>query len=107
MAQSTTFVISADRFAAAVAALCSPAPQGRLPSGPGKPPIRKGHTMADNAALLRIQQQQQQQQPLQPEPSPALSPQPGHIDQPQHPLPGNPPVMPPPTPAETPPHPGL
>jgi hypothetical protein len=46
-------------------------------------------------------------QPGLPEPSPGLPPQPGHIDNPQHPLPGNPPVMPQPTPPETTPHPGL
>lgn len=62
--------------------------------------------MADNAALLRMQQQQQQQ-PNVPQPSPALSPQPSHVDRPQNPLPGNPPVMPQPTPPETDPHPGI
>lgn len=47
------------------------------------------------------------EQPGLPEPSPGLPPRPGHIDSPQHPLPGNPPVMPQPTPPETTPHPGL
>lgn len=45
--------------------------------------------------------------PRQPETSPALPPQPSHVDQPQNPLPGNPPAMPEPTPPETKPHPGL
>ncbi|WP_326540440.1 hypothetical protein [Pseudorhodoferax sp.] len=61
--------------------------------------------MVDNAALLRMQQQQQQQ-PNIPQPSPALS-QPSHVDKPQNPLPGNPPVMPQPTPPETDPRPGI
>ncbi|CAN7762356.1 hypothetical protein LJR039_007152 [Pseudorhodoferax sp. LjRoot39] len=56
--------------------------------------------MLDNSTLLRMQQQQQQQ-PNIPQPSPALSPQPSHIDRPQNPLPGNPPVMPQSTPSET------
>jgi hypothetical protein len=43
----------------------------------------------------------------QPEPSPGLQPQPSHVDRPQNPLPGNPPVMPEPTPPETKPHPGI
>ncbi|WP_156374292.1 hypothetical protein [Pseudorhodoferax sp. Leaf274] len=66
----------------------------------------KEWTMANISVLLRVQQQQQQQ-PNSPVPSPALSPQPGHVDRPQNPLPGNPPVMPQPTPPETAPHPGF
>jgi hypothetical protein len=42
-----------------------------------------------------------------PDPSPGLQPQPNRVDRPQNPLPGNPPVMPEPTPPETKPHPGL
>lgn len=109
MSQSTTLIIPADRFAAAVAALTLPH-AARLPGRPHPPNAsrapRKGLPMADNAALLRVQQQQQQQPGL-PRPSPALSPQPDHVDRPQHPLPSNPPVMPQPTPPETPPQPGL
>ena len=59
--------------------------------------------MAENYTSL----QAQQQQPDQPEPSPALPPQPSHVDQPQQPLPGNPPFMTQQTPPETKPHPGL
>jgi hypothetical protein len=40
-------------------------------------------------------------------PSPGLQPQPGHIENPQQPLPGKPPAMPQPTPPETKPHPGF
>ena len=115
MSESTTLVIPADRFIAAVAALTLPPAQAKPhaarpqrrphPSNATLAP-RKGHTMADNAALLRVQQQQQQQPGL-PRPSPALAPQPDHVDQPQHPLPGNPPAMPQPTPPETPAQPGL
>lgn len=43
----------------------------------------------------------------EPQPSPGLQPQPSHVDRPHNPLPGNPPVMPEPTPPETKPHPGL
>lgn len=46
-------------------------------------------------------------QPAQPEISPALPPQPTHIDRPQNPPPGNPPAMPEPMPPETKPHFGL
>lgn len=62
--------------------------------------------MNDHHALLRMQQQQQQPAD-EPKPSPALAPQPSHIDRPQNPLPGSAPVMPEPTPPETRPHPGI
>lgn len=64
-------------------------------------------SMSSTASLLRLQQQHQQQPDSVPAQSPALPPQPSHIDHPQHPLPGHPPVMPESTPPETMPHPGL
>ena len=79
MSERTTLVIPADRFAAAVAALTRP--------------TRPAPAAQDTGSA--------------PRPSPALAPQPDHIGRPQNPLPGQPPVMPRPTPPETPAHPGL
>lgn len=118
MAQRTTLVIPADRLAAVVASFGVAGSRIRSDDGARQRLARfleepathhgKETTMADTTALLRTQQQQQQQQqPQAPQPSPALSPQPSHVDDPQQPLPGNPPVMPEPTPPETKPHPGF
>lgn len=88
-----------------------------VPADMGKPSaehsqyglVREGSKEAEGLTEQQIRgvEPQPAPQPDPPEVSPALPPQPSHIDNPQHPLPGNPPVMPEPTLPETKPDPGL